>query len=359
MRMLTFAKRNAKEILRDPLNLFFGLGFPSVVLILLSAIQANIPVSMFEINHLTPGITVFGLSFMTLFSATLIARDRSSAFLQRLYTSPMKPSDFILGYTLPVLPVSAAQAAVCYLLALILGLKPSVGILYAIVFIIPCSLVFIGLGLLCGVIYVLALMALQYNLPRNGVVLPAVASRVGGLLVPLAMAILFFGEQPRPVQLAGSVLALVSIVALNYDKDHMAAKHVLPLIAIFFADGVATAMAKIFRELGNPAQNDYYLFYIFATAMTMSTVLLLVCRERPGLADLFFGILVGVPNYYAARFLLKALETIPAVVVYPTRGVGGIALVALAGVVLFGERLKRHQWYAMVFVCISVVLLNV
>lgn len=153
MRMLTFAKRNAKEILRDPLNLFFGLGFPGVVLLLLSAIQANIPVSMFEINHLTPGITVFGLSFMTLFSATLIARDRSSAFLQRLYTSPMKPSDFILGYTLPVLPVSAAQAAVCYLLALILGLKPSVGILYAIVFIIPCSLVFIGLGLLCGSVF--------------------------------------------------------------------------------------------------------------------------------------------------------------------------------------------------------------
>lgn len=153
MRMLTFAKRNAKEILRDPLNLLFGLGFPGVVLLLLSAIQANIPVSMFEIDRLTPGITVFGLSFMTLFSATLIARDRSSAFLQRLYTSPMKPSDFILGYTLPVLPVSAAQAAVCYLLALILGLKPGVGILYAIVFIFPCSLVFIGLGLLCGSVF--------------------------------------------------------------------------------------------------------------------------------------------------------------------------------------------------------------
>lgn len=153
MRMLTFAKRNAKEILRDPLNLFFGLGFPGVLLLLLSAIQANIPVSMFEIDHLTPGITVFGLSFMTLFSATLIARDRSSAFLQRLYTSPMKPSDYILGYTLPVLPVSAAQAALCYLLALILGLKPGVGILYAIAFIFPCSLVFIGLGLLCGSVF--------------------------------------------------------------------------------------------------------------------------------------------------------------------------------------------------------------
>ena len=84
MRMMTFANRNAKEILRDPLNLFFGLGFPLVLLILLSVIQANIPVSLFEIQHLTPGITVFGLSFMTLFSATIISKDRGSSFLQRL-----------------------------------------------------------------------------------------------------------------------------------------------------------------------------------------------------------------------------------------------------------------------------------
>lgn len=153
MKMLTFARRNAKEILRDPLNLFFGVGFPVVLLLLLTAIQANIPVALFEIDHLTPGITVFGLSFMTLFSATIIARDRGTAFLQRLYTSPMKPSDFILGYTLPMLPVAAAQATVCYLLALILGLAPSVRILYSIVFILPCSVVFIGLGLLCGSVF--------------------------------------------------------------------------------------------------------------------------------------------------------------------------------------------------------------
>ena len=97
MKMLTFAKRCVKEILRDPINLSFGLGFPLVLLYLLSAIQANIPVSLFEIDTLTPGITVFGLSFMTLFSATLIAKDRESAFLQRLYTTPLKGFDFIMG----------------------------------------------------------------------------------------------------------------------------------------------------------------------------------------------------------------------------------------------------------------------
>ena len=89
MRMLTFAGRCTKEILRDPLNLGFGLGFPLVLLVLLSVIQANIPVSLFEIDTLTPGITVFGLSFLTLFSATLVARDRESALLQRLYTTPL------------------------------------------------------------------------------------------------------------------------------------------------------------------------------------------------------------------------------------------------------------------------------
>ena len=153
MRMLTFAGRNTKEILRDPLNLAFGLGFPLVLIFLLSAIQANIPVKLFEIQHLAPGITVFGLSFMTLFSATIIAKDRGSSLLQRLYTTPLTPPDFILGYTLPIIPIAVAQCAVCYIAAIILGLEITAGILYAILFIIPVSVVYIALGLLCGSVF--------------------------------------------------------------------------------------------------------------------------------------------------------------------------------------------------------------
>ena len=150
MKTWIFAKRCAKEILRDPLTLIFSLGFPIVLLLLLSAIQANIPVPLFEIANLTPGITVFGLAFMTLFSASLIAKDRESAFLQRLYTTPMRPIHYIFGYTLPLLPISLAQSAICYLLALPLGLKPSLGILWALLGIIPVSLLFVSLGLLFG-----------------------------------------------------------------------------------------------------------------------------------------------------------------------------------------------------------------
>ena len=149
-RTLTFASRTAKEILRDPLNLGFGLGFPLVLLFLLSAIQANIPVPLFEVTHLAPGIAVFGLSFMTLFSATLIAKDRGSSLLQRLYTTPLKPWDFILGYTLPMLPIALAQSAVCYLAAMALGLAVTVNILLALLLVIPISLLYVGLGLLFG-----------------------------------------------------------------------------------------------------------------------------------------------------------------------------------------------------------------
>ena len=150
MRMLTFAKRNTKEILRDPLNLGFMFGFPLILIFLLSAIQANIPVPLFEIAHLAPGIAVFGLSFMTLFSATVIAKDRSSSLLQRLYTTPMTPIDFILGYTLPMIPIAILQSIVCYAVAIMLGLPVTVNILPAIASIIPSSLLYISIGLLCG-----------------------------------------------------------------------------------------------------------------------------------------------------------------------------------------------------------------
>ncbi len=150
MRMMAFSGRCAKEILRDPINLLFGLGFPVVLLLLLSAIQANVPVELFEIQSLTPGIMVFGLSFMTLFSATLLAKDRESALLQRLYTTPLSSCDYILGYLLPLLPISLAQSLVCCLVAVLLGLPVTMNLLFSIFTVAPIALFYLGLGLLCG-----------------------------------------------------------------------------------------------------------------------------------------------------------------------------------------------------------------
>lgn len=150
MRLRAFSSRVFKEIIRDPLTLIFGIGFPLVLLLLLSAIQANIPVSLFEIERLTPGIAVFGLSFMTLFSASIIAKDRSGALLQRLYTTPMRPSDYILGYTLPMVPVAVLQTVICYIAAAVFGLEINCSALLAVIANIPAAVLYIALGLLFG-----------------------------------------------------------------------------------------------------------------------------------------------------------------------------------------------------------------
>jgi len=153
MRMIAFASRTWKEILRDPLNIAFGLGFPLVLLLLMSAIQKNIPVPLFEITRLAPGVAVFGLSFLSLFSGMLIAKDRTSSFLTRLFASPLTARDFILGYTLPVLPMAVMQGTVCLAASLLFGFPVSINILLLLVVNIPAAVLFIGIGLLAGSVF--------------------------------------------------------------------------------------------------------------------------------------------------------------------------------------------------------------
>ena len=153
MKTMAFATRNAKEILRDKTTLGFGIGFPVILLLLLSLIGANAPVDLFDVDKLTPGIAVFGMSFISLFSGMIIAKDRSSSFMMRLFASPMDAGDFIAGYTLPLIPMAVVQILICFVTALFLGLSASLNILLTVVVSIPAALLFIGIGLLCGSVF--------------------------------------------------------------------------------------------------------------------------------------------------------------------------------------------------------------
>lgn len=232
MRMLTFARRCAREILRDPLNLAFGLGFPLVLLVLLSSLQRNIPVPLFEIDTLTPGITVFGLSFMTLFSATLVAKDRESALLQRLYTTPLRGGDFILGYMLPLLPIALAQSAICYLAAIPLGLTVSVKIVYAVLGIIPMAVFNIALGLLCG-----SVLGVKQVGGICGALLTNLSAWLSGVWFDLKLVGGFFEKAANALPF---VHALELEKALFAGDFQAAAGHLLPILLY---SALATAAA--------------------------------------------------------------------------------------------------------------------
>ena len=222
MRMLTFAKRCAKEILRDPLNLFFGLGFPLVLLLLLSAMQANIPVDLFEIDTLTPGITVFGLSFMTLFSATLVAKDRESALLQRLYTTPLTGIDFIIGYMLPILPIAVGQTVICYLFAIPLGLRVSANIVCSVLGIIPMAVFNIALGLLCG-----SVLGVKQVGGVCGALLTNLSAWLSGVWFDLKLVGGLFEKIANALPFIHAVEMEKALFAGNFA---LAAEHILPIL---------------------------------------------------------------------------------------------------------------------------------
>ena len=240
MRMQPFAKRCVREVVRDPVNVGFGLGFPLVLLLLLSALQANIPVDLFEIDTLTPGISVFGLSFITLFSATLVAKDRESAFLQRLYTSPLTGFDFIAGYMLPMLPNALLQTLVCYLAALALGLGFSFRMLSALVGILPIAFFYISLGLLCG-----SLLGVKQVGGICGALLTNLSAWLSGIWFDLKLVGGLFEK-------IASVLPFVHAVemekALFSGNLELALSHMLPVL-VYGALTAAAAVLCFLRQM--------------------------------------------------------------------------------------------------------------
>lgn len=153
MRAIVFAGRCTKEIIRDPVSLFFGIVFPIILLMILTAINHNVPVDIFNIKQLTPGIAIFSLSFMALFAAQTLGKDRSTSYLIRLLTTPMKASDFIIGYTLPLGIFAVLQSITCFIAAYFLGLELSFYHVFAFITLLITSAIFIGIGLLCGTLF--------------------------------------------------------------------------------------------------------------------------------------------------------------------------------------------------------------
>lgn len=216
----------------------------------------------------------------------------------------------------------------------------------------------VGMGAVHGLLYLSSFVLLQWNVKKNGVVLSATFMKLG-LLVPIAGSVLLLREIPSLMQLIGFCIAIVAIVLINFTPDPSATQFRFGLILLLLGGGCADGMAKVFETLGNPDLSPQFLFYTFAAAFVLCIALMLQQKQCPGLPEVFFGFLIGIPNYFSAKFLLKALESVPAVVAYPTYSVATIFVVTMAGVFLFRERLQQRQWIALGIILIALILLNI
>jgi len=216
----------------------------------------------------------------------------------------------------------------------------------------------LGLGTCTGILYLVGLLLVQLNIQKNGVVLSSIFQKLG-LIVQVLISIIFFKEQPQLIQVLGIIICLVAVVMINFEKGQTAVQFKMGLFLILLSSGFCDVMSKIHEEMGNPALADHFLFYTFGVAMILCIALIIVKKELFGWKDILFGILLGIPNYFSASFLLKALNDIAAVIVFPTFSVATVVVISMTGLLVFKEKLSKKQWIGMGLILVALVFLNI
>lgn len=214
------------------------------------------------------------------------------------------------------------------------------------------------LGVISGILYLGGFVLLKFNMTHNGIVMSSTFMKLG-VLVPTVMAVAVFHEVPRWTQLVGILVAVAAIVLINFEKEALSeGKKKVWLLILLLVCGFAEAMANIYDKLGDAGLSDGYLFATFSVAFLFA-VILAIRAGKVGVKDLAFGAVIGVPNYFFSRFLLLALSTVDAVIVYPTYSVATIIAVAIVGVLAFKETLSKKKVCALVLILAALVFLNI
>ena len=217
----------------------------------------------------------------------------------------------------------------------------------------------VALGAVSGLLYLVSFMLLQRNIRESGMVLSSASMKLGGLLVPVLVSVLFFGGALRGRLIPGTVLALAAILLMNLERGSFRPEGLKSgLLCLLLCSGITDAMAGIYDQTGAPAFRNHYLFFTFLAALLIALGSALYKKERPRSADLLFGLLIGVPNYFSSRFLLLSLAQVPAVVAYPVFSIGTLLVITLIGIAVFHERLSRQKLCAMALIAASLFLLS-
>ncbi|UNK19558.1 ABC transporter permease [Paenibacillus sp. N3/727] len=212
MKMLNFAGRNRKEIFRDPLSIVLGIALPLLLLVVFTTIEKNAPLDTFKVENLTPGLIVFSFAFLTMFSALLISKDKQSAFLTRLFASPLTVMDYVFGYALPLIPLALLQGIICFVLAKFLGLSSSLmDISLSILTLLPIALMSIFLGLLLGALFT------EKQISGIGTIFITAVSFLGGAWMDISMLGDTFQKVANALPFVHSIQLARDVLAQNFD----------------------------------------------------------------------------------------------------------------------------------------------
>lgn len=222
-----------------------------------------------------------------------------------------------------------------------------------------------GFCLLLSVIncflYVGCMVVNQLNVKRNGAILQSTFARLG-VMVPTLISILFFGERPSALQIAGILLVLIAFSVMNIRKegnaDTMKPSLSLLLLSLLLG-GSSDSMSKIFEQYGLQSLDDWFIGLTFLFSFIICTAIMLFRKERVGRKEMAFGFALGIPNYISSLLLLKALSFIAAYIAYPMYSVGAILVVISVSTIFFREKISKWCSLSVLLLVIAILLLNI
>ena len=222
------------------------------------------------------------------------------------------------------------------------------------------------LGIITGAFFLGGFLFLKYNMKYNGIVLSSTFIKLG-VLIPTIMAIVVFGEVLSVLQIVGIAIAIAAIIIINFEKEPHGSNSIgeskngnkkILLLVLLLLGGLGDSMSNIFEKLGPDSGKDGFLLLTFFTAFVITIAIVILGKKKLCKADLLFGLLVGVPNYFSARFLLASLGSLEAVIVYPTYSVGTMVVVTIVGVIAFREKISKQKGLALGLIAVAIALLN-
>lgn len=212
----------------------------------------------------------------------------------------------------------------------------------------------VGLGLISGVLYLVSFLLMQLNIQKNGVILTSVFGKLG-VIVPVFMAMIFFHETPGVLQIIGFVLAITAILFMNGGNKDSAGSIAL-LVIMLLVGGITDSTTNIYDKLGNSDLRNVFLTGIFFAAILVSVIGILVKKQKVTWKDFGCGVIIGIPNYFSARFMLYALATVPAVVAYPVYNVAAILIITLIGLLFFKEKLQKRKIVGLLLIVGAIIM---
>jgi len=214
------------------------------------------------------------------------------------------------------------------------------------------------LGVISGILYLVSFIFLQNNMQHNGIVLSSTFMKLG-VLIPTVMAVVVFHEVPSWTQILGIGISILAIIMIHFEKEALQESNKkIWLLLLLVLSGFTDSMANIYEQVGKPEGKDGYLLITFFVAFLLATVFAFGEKNKITRKDLLFGMLIGIPNYFSARFLLLALGSVDAVLGYPRYSVATIIVITLVGLLAFHEQISRKKAFALAMIVVAVWLLN-